>query len=81
MFVPPDDLAALGRALETLIADPAARRTFGELAQRRARRFSLRAMCRATREVYAKLTDPRGPALAPSPATTTTPNGADTCAL
>src|SRR5208283_3994648 len=37
VLVPPDDAAALARAVETLIANPAHRTVLGEAARRRAR--------------------------------------------
>lgn len=81
VFVPPDDAAALGGAIRALIADPGARRRLGARARRRARRFSLPAMCRATRAVYAKVLSPAVTPVDPSLAATTTLNGAETCAL
>ncbi|HVV51844.1 MAG TPA: glycosyltransferase family 4 protein, partial [Polyangia bacterium] len=52
LFVPPDDVDGLTRALRLLIADPHARRRLAHRARRRARCFSSRRMCRATLDLY-----------------------------
>lgn len=55
LLVPPRDPAALARALNAVLADPARARALGDAGRRRARtRFSRAAMVRATRAVYAE---------------------------
>jgi len=52
LLVPPGDAAALGQALERLLADPALRRRLGAAAQARAReRFTAERMCRETLKI------------------------------
>lgn len=76
IFVPPDDLDALERALRTLIADDDKRRALGRQARRRARRFSARLMCRATLDSYEQVI--RGQTAAGSALTDS--RGVDACA-
>jgi glycogen synthase len=56
LFVDPDDVAGLGRTLRALIADARTQRAMARRARRRARKFSLRKMCRATLELYERTT-------------------------
>ena len=56
VLVAPGDAAALGHAVETLIADPARRITMGEAAGRRAReRFSVDAIVPRYKALYRRI--------------------------
>lgn len=55
VFVPPEDRAALGRALETLTRDPRRRAELAQRARQRARRYSQRRMSAAYLDVYREL--------------------------
>ena len=68
LFVDPDDVEGLGRTLGALIADRRTQRALARRARRRARRFSLRKMCRATLELYER-TAAQHPALPDGPLT------------
>lgn len=59
LFVAPDDEAALADALTTLAADPDRRRTLGDAAATRARRYTVEAMAEATLALYRGLTAQR----------------------
>jgi glycosyltransferase involved in cell wall biosynthesis len=53
LLVPPEDPAALARAIEALLKDPARRQGLGAAGRRRAeQRFSLTAHVRAVEQVY-----------------------------
>ena len=56
-FVPPDDPDALVRALQRLIRDEDLRAEYGELAQRRARRYTPAAMAMAYEEAYSQIVE------------------------
>jgi len=68
LFVDPEDVEGLGRTLRALIDDRRTRRALARRARRRARRFSLRKMCRATLELYER-TAAQHPALPDGPLT------------
>jgi glycosyltransferase involved in cell wall biosynthesis len=55
LFVPPGDAPALARALNRLAADPALRRSFGEAARLRSRRFTPEAQARPMLALYESL--------------------------
>ena len=82
LFVHPDDVEGLGRTIGALIADGRRRTAMARRARRRARRFSLRKMCRATFELYERAMG-QGPPLSPRPLTdvASTLEGTDQCAL
>jgi L-malate glycosyltransferase len=62
LLVPPDDNAALARAIDRLLADPATAAGFGRAARRTIeQRFSLRAMVAATEQLYVDLLWSRTP--------------------
>jgi glycogen synthase len=52
LFVPPDDVEGLGRTIRAVISDRRMQRAMARRARRRARKFSLRKMCRTTLELY-----------------------------
>jgi glycosyltransferase involved in cell wall biosynthesis len=56
LFVHPEDIEGLGRTIRALITDGRTQRLMARRARRRARRFSLRKMCRATVELYERTT-------------------------
>jgi glycosyltransferase involved in cell wall biosynthesis len=59
LFVRPGDAAGLARAIRSLVSDPGAQRRLAEEARRRARRFTLEAMCGATTMLYERIADGR----------------------
>jgi glycogen synthase len=82
LFVHPDDVEGLGRTIRALISDGRMRRAMARRARRRARRFSLRKMCRATLELYERATLrglPHSPRLLREAASTL--EGTNQCAL
>lgn len=60
-FVPLDDEPGYAAAIEALIADPAARRQFGEAARTRAARYTPQAMADGMLAIYAELLGARVP--------------------
>jgi len=79
LFVHPDDVEGLGRTIRALISDGRAQRALARRARRRARRLSLRKMCRATLELYERTTG-QGPPLSLTEAASTL-EGTHQCAL
>lgn len=53
LLVPPDDVAALGAAMQTLLADPALRHRLGAAGPARARDFSWERSARQLEQIYA----------------------------
>jgi glycogen synthase len=82
LFVHPDDIEGLGRTIRAVISETRTQRAMARRARRRARKLSLRKMCRATLEVYEQTTG-QGSRPSPGPLTeaASTLEGIDQCAL
>jgi len=82
LFVHPDDIEGLKGTIRTLISDGRTQTVLARRARRRARKLSLRKMCRATLELYERTTG-QDRALPPRPlAEATSPlEGTNQCAL
>lgn len=80
VFVPPDDVDELGRALRRLIAEPETRRGLARSARQRARRFSAQKMCQATLRLYEAVVAGVEPVPGRTRPAIATEKGAETCA-
>ncbi|HSS39942.1 MAG TPA: glycosyltransferase family 4 protein, partial [Polyangia bacterium] len=81
LFVHPDDVEGLGRTIAALISDRRSQRALARRARRRARKFSLRKMCRATLELYERTAGQDRPRSPRPLAQASTLEGTNQCAL